>query len=545
MLGGLRMNVRHDLSRKLPSASRCALYSSLLFAFFPLGARAQVTTSQYDNARTGADVRETILTSRNVNANQFGKVFALHVDGDVYAQPLYLPQIAIPGKGTHNVVFIATERDSVYAFDADAPSQTPLWRATFVDSSKGIEPLTPEDVRCPFIVPSIGITSTPVIDAASGTIYVLARTQEHGNYFQKLHALDVATGAEKSGSPVAIKASSPHKTLGLVSNPVDFDARSENPRAALLLSSGKVYLSWASSCDVGPYHGWMIAYDARTLQQAGVFNTSPDDEQSGIWAGDAGPAADANGNVFVAAGNGTFDAALKGGRDYGDSVLKLALTPAGLAVADYFTPFDQDKLNAADNDLGSGGPVLLPDQQGPHPHVLIVGGKGGTIYVIDRDHMGKFHAGNDSHAVQTLPAHDMIFGAAAYWNGHLYYLVSNDVLRDYAVQNGQLSLSSQGTLKFIDPGATPTVSANGTKDGIVWAIQTKGFQSANRQAILHAFEAGNVARELYNSGENTPRDGAGLTLRFTIPTVANGRVYIGTKNEVDVYGLLPAAKKQK
>lgn len=543
------MNVAAAAPSRCISVLRRAFHASLLFGFglvcLPPTTFAQVTTSQYDNARTGADIHETILTPRNVNAKQFGKLFTLRVDGDVYAQPLYLPHLAIPGKGTHNVVFIATERDSVYAFDADAPSQTPLWRASFADSSKGIEPLTPEDVACPFILPAIGITSTPVIDAAAGTIYVLARTSEHGNYFQKLHALDVTTGAEKPSSPVTIHAAVPHKALGLVPSKVDFDPRRENPRAALLLSNGNVYLSWASSCDVGPYHGWMIAYDARTLAQRGVFNTSPDDEQSGIWAGDAGPAADAGGNVFVAAGNGTFDAASNGGRDYGDTMLKLTLTPVGLTVYDYFTPFDQAKLNAADNDLGSGGPVLLPDQPGPHRHVLVVGGKGGTIYVIDRDHMGKFRAQDNSHAVQTIPAQDGIFGAAAYWNGHVYYLVSNDVLRDYAVRNAQLSLAAQGTVKFIDPGATPTVSANGTKDGIVWAIETKGFQAANRQAVLHAFEAANVARELYNSSQNAARDTAGLTLRFTIPTVANGRVYIGTKNEVDVYGLLHTTSKQK
>ena len=522
------------------------MLASLIAAFFVVPsafAQVQVATSQYDNARTGADVRETILTPRNVNANQFGKVFTLRVDGDVYAQPLYLPHVAIPGKGTHNTVFIATEYDSVYAFDADVRAQM-LWHASFVDSSKGIEPLTPDEVACPFIVPTIGITSTPVIDPASGTIYVLARTKQHGQFVQKLHALDVATGAEKPGSPVMIKASVSHKTLGLVSNPVNFDPHMENPRAALLLSHGKVYLSWASSCDVGPYHGWVIAYDARTLQQVGVFNTSPDDSQSGIWAGDAGPAADASGNIFVATGNGTFDAASKGGRDYGDSVLKLTLTSNGLSVADYFTPFDQDKLNNADNDLGSGGPILLPDQPGPHPHLLVVGGKGAMIYTIDRDHMGAFHARDNSHAVQTISTPDMIFGAAAYWNGHVYYFVSHDVLRDYKLEDGKLSLAAQGTVKFIDPGATPTISANGNKDGIVWAIQTKGFEAENRPAILHAFDAANVAHELYNSGQNDQRDYAGRTLRFTIPTVANGRLYIGAKNEVDVYGLLSVAGKR-
>lgn len=545
----MSINLFTRLSSNMKPAIRDLTFAALTILYgvalvFPPSASAQVqvTTSQYDNARTGSDLHETILTPGNVNPNQFGKLFTLRVDGDVYAQPLYLPSVAIPGKGTHNVVFIATEYDSVYAFDADAPSQL-LWQTSFTDSSKAIEPLTPDEVECPFIVPTIGITSTPVIDAASGTIYVLARTSQHGTLFQKLHALDVKTGAERPGSPVTIKASAPHKTLGLVSNPVDFNPRTENPRAALLLVNGKVYLSWASSCDVGPYHGWVIVYDARTLQQVGVFNTSPDDNQSGIWAGDAGPAADANGNVFVATGNGTFDVTPKSGRDYGDSMLKLDLTSGGLNVADYFTPFDQEKLNNADNDLGSGGPVLLPDQPGPHPHLLVVGGKGAMIYLIDRDRMGKFHSGDNSHAVQTISTPDSIFGAAAYWNNQVYYFVSNDVLRDYKLQDGKLALAGQGTVHFVDPGATPTISANGAKDGIVWVIQTKGFQKEDRPAILHAFEAENVSHELYNSGQNDQRDYAGRALRFTIPTVANGRVYIGTKGQVNVYGLLTAANK--
>jgi hypothetical protein len=545
------MHVLDRVSSRMMPAIHAVVCVTLVVALGPsllfmpsVFAQVQVTTSQYDNARTGADTHEAILTPRNVNVNQFGKLFTLRVDGDVYAQPLYLSHVAIPGKGTHNVVFIATEYDSVYAFDADTPSQI-LWHTSFIDSTKGIAPLTPEEVSCPFIVPTIGITSTPVIDASSGTIYVLARTSQHGQFFQKLHALDVTTGAERPGSPATIKASAPHKTLGLVSNAVTFDPVRENPRAALLLSKGKVYLSWASSCDVGPYHGWMIAYDARTLQQLGVFNTSPDADQGGIWAGDAGPAADENGNIFVATGNGSFDVASKAGRDYGDSILRLALTSGGLNVADYFTPFDQDKLNNADNDLGSGGPVLLPDQPGPHPHLLVVGGKGAMIYLIDRDRMGKFYAGDNSHAVQTISTTDAIFGAAAYWNGHLYYAVSHDVLRDYKLQDGKLSLAAQGTVKFIDPGATPTISANGAKDGVVWLIQSKGFEAEDRAAVLHAFDAANVTRELYNSTQNDQRDYAGRTLRFTIPTVANGRVYVGAKNEVNVYGLLPAAKKTR
>ncbi len=518
----------------------------VLGALLPLSARAQVTTSQYDNARTGANLRETILTPLNVNVNQFGKLFSLRVDGDIYAQPLYLPQVEIPGKGKHNLVFVATEHDSLYAFDAGGQPSTPLWHVSFIDPGKHVDTVPSMDVHCPFITPEVGITSTPVIDPDTGTLYVLARTKEQRQYVQRLHALDVATGAEKFGGPVVIRASVQGRKYLVLHGQIDFDPLRENPRAALLLANGKVYLTWASSCDVGPYHGWIMAYDARTLAQLAVFNASPDDDQSGIWAGDVGPAADSEGNVFVATGNGKFDAA-SGGPDYGDSILKLGLTGSGLVVRDFFTPFNQEKLNDADNDLGSGGPLLLPDQPGPHPHLLILGGKGGTIYVIDRDLMGKFHEGSDSHAVQTLPAADSVFGAPAYWNQHVYFLVSNDVLKDYALKDGQLSRQpvAHGDTKFTDPGATPTVSANGSKNAIVWVIETKGWQSPDTRAVLRAYDAANVAHELYDSEQNSGRDRAGKTLRFTIPTVVDGRVYVDAKGELDVYGLLLLARKSK
>lgn len=514
---------------------------AVLAVFLP-SVRAQVTTSQYDNARTGANLAENILTPSNVNSKQFGKLFSLRVDGDVYAQPLFLPQIEIAGKGVHNVVFVATERDSVFAFDADGRTAEPLWQVSFLSLGNHVESLLARDVQCPFIAPVVGITSTPVIDAASGTIFVLARTKENGHPVQRLHALDVHSGAEKFGGPVEIKASVPHKSLGMFASQVAFDPLRDNPRAALLLANGRVYLSWASSCDVGTYHGWVMSYDAHTLSQVAVFNASPNSDQSGIWAGDTGPAADDSGNIFLATGNGSFDAN-SGGRDYGDSVLKLAGTD--LSVRDYFTPFNQEKLNDSDDDLGSGGPVLLPAQSGAYPHVLVVAGKGGVIYVIDRDTMGKFHAGNDAHAVQTLPLADSAFGAPAYWNQHLFWLVSNDVLRDYAVHDAHLALAAQSTTKFSDPGATPTVSADGAKNGIVWVIQSKGWRDRDTRAVLHAYDAMNVSRELYNSEQNSSRDGAGNCLRFTIPTVANGHVYVGTKSELDVYGLLPAPGKSR
>lgn len=516
----------------------------------PRPAQAQVATSQYDNSRTGSNQRETVLTPRNVNATQFGKLFSLPVDGSIYAQPLYVPRLEIPGKGVHNVVFVATEHDSVYAFDADGRSMEPLWKVSFLDRQRGVTSIPARDVDCPFIEPEIGITSTPVIDLRSGTLFVLARTREKdgmlsSRYVQRLHALALTTGAEKFGGPVEIKASARGSGAGSSNGQIDFEPLRENPRAALLLVNDKVYLTWASSCDVGPYHGWVMAYDAHALTQVAALNTSPDADDSGIWAGDTGPAADAEGNVFLATGNGKFDV-VTGGRDYGDSMLRLSLAGSQLLVRDYFTPFNQQELDAEDKDLGSGGPLLLPDQPGPHPHLLVVTGKVGLIYVLNRDHLGGYHSRSDSQIVQTLPGGpDENFGAAAYWNGHVYFIFTGEVPKDFTLSRGRLSVEpSRGSRRFLDPGATPTVSSNGPKDGIVWALTSKRWnQPDGPSAALYAFDASNIARELYSSEMNASRDRAGIGLRFNIPTVANGHVYVGAKGELDVYGLLsPAAK---
>ncbi len=517
--------------------SACAACAAVLL----LGATS-VTTSQYDNARTGATLTETELTPRSVDAARFGKLAALRVDGDVYAQPLVV-DVAIAG-AARTVVFVATGHDSVYAFDASGTVPAPLWHTAFADEARGVTPVPSRDVACPFIKPEVGITPTPVIDPATQTLYVLARTKETDasgpRYVQRLHALDLRTGAEKLGGPVVVRATVDGTGAGASGRKLAFDPLRENPRAALLLVNGKVVLTWASSCDVPPYHGWVMAYDARTLEQSGVFVTSPDADDAGIWQGDAGPAADAAGNVFLATGNGRFDAA-SGGRDYGDSILRLTANERGIALHDYFTPFDQQRLNSEDGDLGSGGPLLLPDQPGPHPHLLVLGGKGGTVYVVDRDHLGGFHAGSDSHAVQTFAAASSVFGAAAYWHGHVFMLWSNDVLDDFALRDGRLSAKpvARAAKKFIDPGATPAISANGAKDAIVWVIQTRGWRDPDRPAVLRAYDASNVAHELYDSEQRSARDRAGTALRFTIPTVANGRVYVGAKGELDVYGLLP------
>lgn len=500
---------------------------------------AQIATSQYDNFRTGATLNEKILTPKNVNSRTFGKIGAFGVDGPVYAQPLYVPDVEIPGKGRHNVLYVATEHDSVYAFDADRPGDAPLWMVSFLDPKRGIEPVHGDELQCPFIRPEVGITSTPVIDMRSGTLYVLARTRifhrlTPNDYMQHLHALAITTGVEKFGGPKLIQASVAGKGRGEAGGQVAFDPLYENPRASLLLVNGNVILTWASSCDVGPYHGWAMAYDAQTLGQKAALNVTPDGGEGGIWAADTGPAADSSGNIFLATGNGSFNAA-SGGRNYGDSVLKL--DPSGLSILDYFTPFNQAQLNDEDLDLGSSGPTLLPDQPGPHPHLLLQPTKGGTIYVLDRDRMGKFEPKRNA-IVQQIELRRDSYGAMAYWNGHTFFAASNDYLRDFAINGGMLKQAVQSATHFENPGATPAVSANGKTNAIVWAIATRTWNGDDRPAVLYAYDAANISRPIYTSEQVPDRDRAYLATRFVVPVVVNGRVYFGTRGEVEVYGLL-------
>jgi hypothetical protein len=434
-----------------------------------------VTTSQYDNARTGGNQLETKLAPRNVNVGRFGKKFVLKVDGDVYAQPLFLAGIDIPGKGRHDVLFVATEHDSVYAFDAYGHPASPIWHVNFL--RKGVTTILADDVECPYIEPEVGITSTPVIDPDTGTLYVLVRTKEKTSqsthYTQRLHALSVTTGLEEYGGPVDIRATISGRGTGSVSGKLAFDPLRENPRASLLLANGLVYLTWASSCDVGPYHGWVMAFDAHSLKRRAVFNTSPDGDDSGIWASDTGPAADEGGNLFLATGNGRFDAA-NGGRDYGDSLLRL--DGQSLKIADYFAPFNVHKLNADDSDLGSGGPVVLPTQPGPHTHEVVIAGKEGTIYLIDRDHMGHHHSNNDGQIIQTVPnPGGGVFGSMAFWNHNLYVLSNspNGALRQFVVHNGKLTLKVATGSNFPGIAGTPAISSNGMRDGVLWVLRSQ------------------------------------------------------------------------
>jgi hypothetical protein len=524
--------------RTLPRRNAAVLCAAL---FSVIASPGQITTSQVDNARTGANLHETALTPRNVNVQQFGKLFTLKVDGDVYAQPLFVPGVEIPGKGRHDVVYIATEHDSVYAFDAYGNPSQPLWQVTFLKD--GATPLTESDVQCFFLRPDVGITSTPVIDLRTGTLYVLARTRKQhylssNEFHQQLHALAITNGAEKFGGQVEVQASVPGRGDGTANGNVAFDPLRENPRAALLLANNKVYLSWASSCDVGPYHGWIMAYDAHTLKQGAVLNVSPDGDDGGIWASDTGIAADDAGFIYAATGNGRFDAA-RGGRDYGDTLLKL--NGRDLSIADYFTPFNADQLDSDDNDLGSGGPMLLPDQTRSPARLAVIGGKAPTLYLVNRDHMGHYQSGSNSHAVQTIPTRGGIYGSSAYWNHTVYVLADGDGVRAYDIGNGTLTFKAASSFSLKDHAATPAISANGNKDGIVWVVSSKSWNGAPRTAVLHAADASDLTKELYNSEQNSERDRAGIGMRFNIPTVASGHVYIGARHEVDVYGLLPAA----
>lgn len=513
----------------------------LLLLASTIAAPGQITTSQYDSQRTGANLNEKVLTPKSVNAGQFGRIGAWQVDGPVYAQPLFVPNLDIPGKGRHNVLFVATEHDSVYAFDADRAASAPLWHVSFLDEPRVIQAVRASDVTCPFLRPEIGITATPVIDLRSGTLFVLARTRRHrtlmrDDFQQHLHALAITTGAEKFGGPKLIEASVPGKGVGSSGGQVAFDPLRENPRASLLLVNGRVILTWGSSCDAGPYHGWVMSYDAQTLAQTAALNLTPDGREGGIWASDAGPAADAAGQIYIATGNGSFNAA-SGGHDYGDSVVKL--DASSLAILDYFTPYDQADLNREDADLGSSGPTLLPDLSGSPARLLLQPTKGGMVYVVDRDHLGKFHSDRNAVLQEMKLTGTGAYGAMAYWNGHVYFAASDDYLRDYAVSGGGLKRAAVASSPpFENPGATPAVSANGARNAIVWVISTRTWNGQERPAVLYAYDATNIAHPIYSSEQKPDRDRAALATRFVIPVVVNGRVYFGTRGTVEVYGLL-------
>ena len=537
--------------------------------------RVQVLTYHYDNTRQGQNTNETLLSPANVNITNFGKLFIYAVDGYVYAQPLIMTNVNMAGKGVRNVMFVSTMHDSVYAFDADSNGDTNgglLW-----ETNLGISSPSPSieygaryhpGVGNLDIVPEEGAASAPVIDPVTGTIYVDAFTREvvagvSTNYFHRIHALNITNGYEQPYSPVPVVASV-HGT-GVSGNNITetsngtnvaFSAVQHMQRPALTLAGGILYACYGSHDDTDPYHGWVIGFNATNLVLLTnyVFNTTPNATvaafganagEGALWMGGNGLSVDANTNLYFETGNGSFSANTNGG-DYADSFVKLSTTTNMLAVADYFTPYNQLSLQNSDADLGSGGPLLLPDSVGSaaHPHLIVGAGKQGKIYLLDRDNMGHYNGtdgvnGTDSQIVESLPnAIGGVWSSPAYFNHRIYYQGNGDVMKAFLITNGVIVATpeSHSATSFGFPGATPAISANGTNNGIAWIIQADAYLSSG-PAVLHAYNATNLALELYNSSQNLSRDNPGGAVKMTPPVIAGGKVYVGAEYAVSVYGL--------
>jgi hypothetical protein len=518
-----------------------------------------VPTYHNDVARTGANVQEYALTPALVSAATFGKLFSCTVDGAIYAQPLWVPQLKVGGQ-SRNVVFVATQHESVYAFDADANTTpcVPLWQASLVDAAHGA---TPGETSVPFssgllgqglgdIVPEVGITSTPVIDLATRTLYVVAKSVDGANrLFQRLHALDLATGAEKLNGnlPMLIEASVPGTGAGAANGVIAFDPQTQGQRAGLGLRDGIVYVAWTSHEDFGTWHGWIMGFDATTLARKSIFNVTPGGGEGSIWMSGGAPAFDAT-SLYALTANGTYD----GITNFSDSFIKLSLA-AGLTIQDWFTPSDQARLASADLDLGSGGVVLIDPATGPVRHLVVGGGKAGSgsygeIYVLDRDRMGGYTQA-DSGAVQKFALNNAIYGTPAFWNDTLYIAGASGPLTafHFDAQSGLFDVAAplRSANVFGYPGATPTTSARGNANGIVWVIDTSrrcgpaSSPGTCGPAVLHAYDAANPVVDLWNSAQSLA-DAAGIAVKFSVPTVANGKVYVGTHG--DRVGILPASK---
>jgi hypothetical protein len=501
-----------------------------------------VVTYHNDIGRSGQNLLETILTTSNVNSSTFGKLFTLPVDGIIDAEPLYLSTVAIPNKGTHNVIYTVTENDSVYAFDADTGAQ--LWHVSVLGSGE-----TPSDDHgCGQISPQIGITSTPAINrhlGPHGTIYVVAMSKNSSTYFQRIHALDITTGAEQFGGPVTVQAKYPGTGDNSHNGFVIFDPGQYAERAGLLLLNGVLYTGWTSHCDARPYTGWLIGYNATTLAQTSVLNLTPNGNEGSIWQSGSGIASEGQ-NLYFLDANGTFDTTLnaqgfpsKG--DFGNGFIKVSITSNQLKVADYFNMFDTVNESDNDEDLGSGGVVILPPMQdvnGTTRSLAIGAGKDGNIYIVDRNNMGKFNPSNDNAIYQEL---DGVLGGgewatAAYFNGSIYYGPVGNNLMQFQFSKAKLSASphSKSTASFTYPGTTPSVSANGSSNAIVWAIE-----HSDPNDVLHAYNATNLANEFYNSSQAaSQRDQFGTASHFGTPMIVNGKVYVGTTSNVTVFGLL-------
>jgi hypothetical protein len=505
-------------------------------------ATTDVLTYHNDVARTGQNLTETTLTTSNVTSAKFGKLGFYSVDGLVDAEPLYASSVPVPSEGTHNLLIVPTENDSVYAFDADSGST--IWQITTLKSGE-----TASDNRgCGQVTPEIGVTSTPVIDRTqgpNGAVYVVAMSKDgSGNYYQRLHALDLALGTELFNGPVDIEATYPGTGDNTNGTSVVFDPKQYKERAALLLLNGVIYTSWASHCDIRPYTGWIMGYSESTLAQTSVLNVTPNGNEGAIWMAGAGLAADTLGNIYFLDANGDFDTTVNAqgfpsDGDYGNAFMKLSTTSNELAVADFFEMDNEASENGSDTDLGSGGTIVLPDLtdgSGNTWHLAVGAGKDGNLYLVNRDSMGKFSANNGTiyqELAGALPGG--VFAMPAYFNSTIYYGSVGSPIQAFTFANAKLSTSAnaQTSNSFGYPGATPSISANGTSNGIVWAVENTS------PAVLHAYNASTL-NELYNSNQASGgRDQFGAGNKYITPMIVNGKVFVGTTNGVAVFGLLP------
>ncbi|HWX92624.1 MAG TPA: hypothetical protein VNY29_08320 [Terriglobales bacterium] len=495
-----------------------------------------VLTYHNDNGRTGQNLTETTLTTSNVNSAKFAKLAFYQTDGLVDAEPLYVANQSIPGNGTHNVLIVASEHDTVDAFDAD--SGTILWQTSMLKSGE----TTSDNRSCGQVSPEIGVTATPVIDrtrGANGVVYVVAMSKNGTTYHQRLHALDLALGTELLAGPVDISATYPSNGGNVV-----FDPKQYKERVGLLLMNGVVYTGWASHCDIQPYTGWIMGYSASTLAQTTVLNVTPNGNEGAIWMSGAGLAADTSGNIYFLDANGDFDTTMNSNGfpangDYGNAFMKLSTTGNQLAVADYFEMANEASENASDADLGSGGAMVLPDLNdgtGHTMHLAVGAGKDSNLYVVNRDSMGKFTSGSNKIYQQLsgkLPGG--VWAMPAYFNHTVYYGSVGSPIQAFAITNAKLATSATAHTanSFPYPGATPSISANGSSNGIVWAVEN------SNPAVLHAYDASTL-NELYNSNQaSASRDHFGAGNKFITPMIVNGRVFVGTPNGVAVFGLLP------
>jgi hypothetical protein len=525
----------------MQSCPRISLPFSLLIAVLACASALSQDVLTYHNnlSRTGLDPGETILTPANVNSAQFGKLFTIPVDGLVDAQPLYLSAVSVAGV-THNLLIVATEHDSVYAFDADSGKQ--VWHISALKSGE----TTSDDRGCTQVTPEIGITSTPVITRPKNSdpvIYVVAMSKDtSGNYYQRLHALDATTGAELYKGPVTISAKYPGTGDNSSDGYVVFDPAQYKERSGLLLVNNTIYLAWASHCDIRPYTGWVLGYNMNTLAQTTVLNLTPNGNEGAIWGAGAGMASDGAGNIFLLDANGEFDATLNSADnptngDYGNAFLRLTYT-GGLKVADYFEMDNESSENNSDTDLGSGGALLTnqKDATGKTWELAVGAGKDNNLYVVDRTNMGKFNSSSNKMYQELaggLPGG--IWSMPAAYGDRLYYGPVGSPILEFQFEKARLAASpvARTTNSFKYPGATPSVSANVNTNGIVWATEN------TNPAVLHAYNALTLV-ELYNTNQAANgRDHFGNGNKFITPTIANGKVYVGTPTGVGVFGLLP------